>query len=252
MKILLNISYLGSGYCGYQVQRNAPTVQQRLNEATRALFGFDCDIVGCSRTDKGVHADMFCATVSKKGESDIECSIPAEAIPLALNRFLPDDICVKEAKFVDEGFHPRYDVKYKEYVYKIFNSPIPDPFLSGRVWHYPRPITDGDLKRMILAAAYFVGEHDFSSYMASGSSVKNTVRNVMEATVEREGDIITFRISANGFLYNMVRIMTGTLIGVAEGKIEPEDVPTITEARDRKRAGVTAPPDGLYLHKVVY
>lgn len=252
MKILLCISYLGSEYCGYQVQKNAVTVQQRLNEAALGLFGFDCDIVGCSRTDRGVHADMFCACVSKRGESGIECNIPKEALPYAFNRLLPGDICVKSASYVEESFHPRYDVKYKEYVYKILNTPLPDPFMNGRVWHYPRTIDDASLEKMKAAASHFVGEHDFSSYMASGSSVSTTVRNVISADVEREGNIITFRVSADGFLYNMVRIMVGTLVGVAEGKISPDDIEEITSAHDRSRAGITAPPQGLYLHKVVY
>lgn len=252
MKILLNISYLGSEYCGYQVQKNGVTIQQKLNEAAYSLFGFDCDVVGCSRTDRGVHADMFCACVSKKGESGIVCTVPESALPLALNRFLPEDICVREARFVEDSFHPRYDVKYKEYQYKILNSPLPDPFLYGRVWHYPKFIDDASLENMNKAAGLFVGTHDFSSYMASGSSVSTTVRTVTEAEVRREGDTVIFRICADGFLYNMVRIMTGTLVGVAEGKFSPDDIVSITESRDRSRAGVTAPPQGLYLHKVVY
>ena len=118
MKLLFHVSFLGTGYCGYQTQPNGVTVQQRLNEATQALFGFDCDIVGCSRTDSGVHANQFCATVAKKGENCLETTIPADRIPLAIAQFLPEDIAVTRAEWVEESFHARYDVRYKEYVYR--------------------------------------------------------------------------------------------------------------------------------------
>lgn len=252
MKILLTISFVGSAYSGYQVQKNAVTIQQKLNEAAEALFGFECDVVGCSRTDSGVHADIFCAALNKKGESGIGSSIPEDSLPFAINSYLPKDICVIKAEYVDESFHPRYDVKSKEYVYKILNTTLPDPFLSGRVWHYPRKLSDVDVENMNAAAQSFVGRHDFSAFMASGSSVKDTVREVFSAKVWKEGNIIFFSVSADGFLYNMVRIMTGTLIAVAEGKISASDVPDIILSRDRARAGMTAPSEGLYLHRVTY
>ncbi len=252
MKILLNLSYVGTAYCGYQVQKNGTSIQQKLNEAAKALFGFDCDIVGCSRTDKGVHANIFCATVSKKGENGISSTIPEASLPKAFNSYLPGDICVSSAKYVGDSFHPRYDVKYKEYVYKIYTANIPDPFLYGRVWNFCRDITDGALDRMNEATAKFVGKHDFSAFMASGSSVSDTVREVVSARVVRRGDVVEFYVAADGFLYNMVRIMTGTLVAVAEGKISPSEIGEIIASRDRSRAGMTAPPDGLYLNKVEY
>lgn len=252
MKILLNLSYVGTAYCGYQVQKNGVSIQQRLNEAAKALFGFDCDIVGCSRTDRGVHASTFCATVSKKGESGIFSTIPENALPRAFNSYLPGDISVKSAKYVDDAFHPRYDVKHKEYVYRIYTASIPDPFLYGRVWNYCREISDATLLRMNEAAKNFVGKYDFSAFMSSGSSVSDTVREVVSARVVRNGEIVEFYVAADGFLYNMVRIMTGTLIAVAEGKTEPEDIVGIIAAKDRSRAGMTAPPDGLYLNGVEY
>ena len=132
MKVLLHLSYLGTNYCGYQVQPNGVTVQQKLNEAAKQLFGYDCDIVGCSRTDSGVHANEFCATVTKKKENSLCTNIPTEKIPQALTHWLPEDISVFAAEEVGEDFHPRYDVKYKEYVYKIWNSPVRDPFTQGR------------------------------------------------------------------------------------------------------------------------
>lgn len=252
MKVLLHLSYLGTNYCGYQVQPNGVTVQQKLNEAAKQLFGYDCDIVGCSRTDSGVHANEFCATVTKKKENSLCTNIPTEKIPQALTHWLPEDISVFAAEEVGEDFHPRYDVKYKEYVYKIWNSPVRDPFTQGRAWHCPKKIDDEGLSRMKRAAAQYVGKKDFCSFMAADSKVEDTVREVFEAEVEREGNLITFRVRADGFLYNMVRIFVGTLIDVAYGKLEPEDIPKIIEQKDRRAAGSTAPPHGLYLNKVEY
>lgn len=252
MKVLLHLSYLGTNYCGYQVQPNGVTVQQKLNEAAKQLFGYDCDIVGCSRTDSGVHANEFCATVTKKKENSLCTNIPTEKIPQALTHWLPEDISVFAAEEVCEDFHPRYDVKYKEYVYKIWNSPVRDPFTQGRAWHCPKKIDNEGLSRMKRAAAQYVGRKDFCSFMASDSKVEDTVREVFEAEVECEGNLITFRVRADGFLYNMVRIFVGTLIDVAYGKLEPEDIPKIIEQKDRRAAGSTAPPHGLYLNKVEY
>jgi len=251
-KILLDISFLGTAYCGYQVQPNLPTVQQKLCEAAKALFGVECDIVGCSRTDSGVHARQFCATVSEKGKQGIDTGIPVDKIPSALNFFLPNDISVKSARLVDETFHPRYDVRYKEYLYCIHNAKERDPFMNDISWHYPRRLDDEALSRMNDAAQMFVGTHDFCSYMAANSSVKSTVRTIYEAQLCRDGDMIFFRIRGDGFLYNMVRIIMGTLIAVGEGKLAPEDIRDITESHDRSRAGITAPAKGLYLNKVVY
>lgn len=252
MKLLLKIAFLGTYYNGYQVQAGLPTVQQKLNEAARRIFGYDCDIVGCSRTDSGVHANGFFACVSKKGEKDIDSTVPIASVPVAFNSVLPEDISVLDAKEVDDSFHPRYDVKYKEYVYKIYNAPLKDPFLSDRAYHIPRRINDETLEKMNEAAQHFVGKHDFSSYMAQGSKIVDTNRCVKYASVEREGDVITFRVAADGFLYNMVRIMCGTLLLVAQGKIEPCDISRITDSHDRSQAGMTVPAHGLYLNKVEY
>lgn len=252
MKILLHISYIGTNYCGYQVQPNGISVQQKLNEAAKRLFGYDCDVVGCSRTDSGVHANEFCAAVTRKKENYLDSNIPVEKIPKAMSFWLPEDISVFAAETVDDEFHPRYDVKYKEYVYKILNRPVRDPFLCGRAWHCPKKISDEGFAKMQKAASALVGKRDYSSFMAGDSSVKDTVRNIMESEVCRNGDLITFRVRADGFLYNMVRIITGTLVDVAYGKTEAEDIPEIIAARNRRAAGATAPPEGLYLNKVVY
>ena len=253
MKILLSLSFVGTDYCGYQIQPNGATVQQKLNEATEALFGYPCDIVGCSRTDSGVHANMFCVTVTKKGTDSLDTGIPIESIPRALATHLPEDISVLSAEAVAEDFHPRYDVHHKEYIYRIWNRSERNPFLRDRAWHCPRPIDDASLRRMQMAANTWIGTHDFTSYMATGSKITDAVRTIYEAEVTRAEDgTILFRVSANGFLYHMVRILTGTLMDVAYGKLAPSDVEVITAARDRTAAGQTAPAHGLYLNRVVY
>lgn len=252
MKLLLRIKYLGTDFCGYQIQKDKRTVQGELNRAARELFGFDCDVTGCSRTDSGVHANDFCATVTKKGEGSLPTEIEISKIPRAMTAHLPCDVSVKSAEWVEDLFHPRYDVRYKEYIYRIYNGAVRDPFLEGRAFYLPRAIGHEAFDRMRSAAANFVGEHDFSAFMAQGSNVSTTVREVIYADVERVGEEIIFRVAADGFLYNMVRIMAGTLISVAEGRIEPEDISEIIGSRSRERAGMTAAACGLYLNKVVY
>ena len=252
MKILLTLSYLGTGFSGYQVQKSARTVQGELNAAARALFGYDCDITGCSRTDSGVHANMFCATVTKKDESYLETHISEDKIPAAMNAHLPADMSVTRAEWVSDEFHPRYDVKYKEYVYMIDNRQARNPFTEGRAWHIPYTIDEASIDKMNRAAQHYVGKHDFLAFMASGSTVESTVREVKYAEVVKNSDQIVFKIAADGFLYNMVRIMTGTLVAVAQGRIDPDEVPDIIDAKDRQRAGMTAPAQGLYLNRVVY
>ena len=252
MKILLHISFLGTNYSGYQIQKNAPTVQGALCEAAERVFGVKCDITGCSRTDSGVHANHFCATVSEHGKAGIETTIPISKIPTVFGSVLPSDISVFRAEEVDDNFHARYDVAYKEYVYKIYDKPQQNPFFADRSLHYPRGIDDLTVDKMNEAARRFVGKHDFVSYMASGSDIKDTIREVIDARVFRDGDFVVFKVSANGFLYNMVRIFMGTLILVAEGKIAADDIDRITASKDRSLAGATAPAHALYLNRVVY
>ena len=252
MKLFIELSYLGTDFCGYQVQPAGRTVQGELTKAAKALFGTDCDITGCSRTDAGVHANTFCATVTLKGTDSLETSLSPERIPQALNAYLPEDVSVKKAAFVSGDFHPRYDVKHKEYVYRIYNSQTRCPFENGRSWHIPYFFDKEAVEKMNTAANYFVGENDFSAFMASGSKVESTVRNVKYASVTREDDVIIFKVAADGFLYNMVRIMAGTLVSVARGKILPEEIPNIILSKNRNNAGPTAPAEGLYLNKVVY
>ncbi len=252
MKLFLRLSYLGTNFCGYQVQGDIPTVQKALNEAAAKLFGKPCDITGCSRTDSGVHANDFCVTVSFKGSDSLTTALDPSRIPLALNAHLPEDIAVNNAKFVECDFHPRYDVVYKEYIYLIHNSRIRDPFMNQRAMHFPQMISEEGLRKMNEAAAHLCGTHDFSSYMAAGSNVATAVRTMKYVDVSKNGDLITVRMAADGFLYNMVRIITGTLLDVGVGRLSPDDVVRITESKDRTLAGYTVPACGLYLNKVVY
>ena len=253
-KLLLTIAYDGTHYCGYQVQPNGVTVQEMLNKAAEALFGYPCDVVGCSRTDSGVHARAFCATIAKKGEDILETSIPAHRVPRAMNAHLPCDIAVLDAREVSADFHARYSVISKEYEYVIYNGRERNPFFEGRAWHIPTPIDGAALAEMQAAAAHFVGKQDFSAFRAQGADTapKDAVRHVMAASVTREGDIVSFRVRADGFLYNMVRIMVGTLAAVAAGRMTADDVLHALQARDRTLAGSTAPACGLYLDRVYY
>ena len=251
-KLLLEITFDGSAFCGYQVQTNGPSVQGTLNRAAADLFGFPCDITGCSRTDSGVHARMFFCTVTKQGTRELPTSVPVTRIPQALCVRLPDALSVRRAQWVPAEFHPRYDVSSKEYIYRFLSSPVRDPFEAGRSWHIPGALPPHAERIMDAAAQGFVGRHDFSACMAAGSNVHSTVRSVMSAGVGRSGDILTFRVRADGFLYNMVRIMAGTLYEAAVGRIQPETIPERLASGDRRLMGRTAPPCGLYLNRVFY
>lgn len=247
MNYFAKIKYLGTAFHGFQVQPGLRTVQGELNSALNQAFGHSCKVTGCSRTDAGVHANEFCLRI----DCD-EATIPADKLPIAVARFLPEDLCLFYAEECDKDFHPRYDVKEKEYLYRIINRPIYDPFEFGRAWFLSRPITDEGLEKMRLAATHFIGRHDFSTFMSEGSDVEDTVRCVTSLSVERDGDIIEIRISADGFLYNMVRIIVGTLTEVAFGRLSPDNIPEIIASKKRSRAGMTAPAEGLFLNKVSY
>lgn len=247
MKILFELSYLGTNYHGYQVQSGSSlkTVQGTFQDAVENLLGRRFCLSGCSRTDAGVHARQFFCTAD-----DIEAvTIPEDKIPLAIARFLPSDISVRSAKYVPDDFHVRYDVDYKEYEYVVLNSRLTDPFYASRAWHCPKKL---DVEKMNLAARHFVGRHDFEAFMAQGSQVKDTVRTIKYFDVRREGDLVILRVAADGFLYNMVRILCGTLVSVSNGQISENEIDDIILSRDRTRAGTTLPPDGLYLSRVVY
>ncbi len=252
MKLLLYLSYDGSAFCGYQAQSHGNTVQQTLNTATEALFGHPCDITGCSRTDSGVHARMFCATVTGQGGAPLTTTIPTDKLPSVLNIHLPDTISAYKAQWVPDDFHPRYSVSSKEYIYKIYTAPHRSPFENKRSWHIPQPLDEAAVSLMNAAAQGFVGKRDFSACMASGSEIADKVRNVISARVWREGDHVIFSVRADGFLYNMVRIMMGTLVDVAMGKIPHDSITHRLSTLDRRMMGRTAPAEGLYLHRVYY
>lgn len=240
---ILKIAYKGTNYCGWQVQPNKPTVQSTIQQACEKVFGVHVDLTGCSRTDSGVHARGFVALVS-----GVLPNIPSESLPLALNSALPDDIAVTEAQNAPADFHPRYNALGKEYVYYIRNSRIKDPFCNETAWHYPKHIDENIADAL---CAEFVGKKDFRAFMATGSKIIDTVREVKYFNARREGDMLIFTVAADGFLYNMVRIMVGTVAEKASGT----DMPTITEiinSQDRAFAGTTAPAKGLVLNKVFY
>ncbi|MBQ1846737.1 MAG: tRNA pseudouridine(38-40) synthase TruA [Clostridia bacterium] len=245
MNYLLELSYSGVKYSGFQIQKNAKTVAGELTRAAGLLFGCPCKINGCSRTDAGVHANQYFAAVNLSGDGN---NVPVERIPAAINCLLPYDIAVKSARIVDDGYNPRFEAVCKEYKYIIYNSPYKNPFYHKLKLPYGRPL---DAEALDREAKDFIGSHDFSAFMASGSDVVSTVRNVFSADVKREGDDVIFTVSADGFLYNMVRIMTGTLLYIAEGKIEPGSIPEIINGKNRSKAGITVSADGLYLNKVV-
>ena len=249
VKYILKIKYIGTAYCGFQCQKNGTAVQNVLTAAAEKVFKCPCKVTGCSRTDSGVHALGFCATVEPVSDT----AIPAEKLHRAFAAHLPDDIAVIGAAEVSESFHPRYSSKGKNYIYRIWNGPYEDPFEKKRSMRLTPVLSDEAVERMARAAEHFVGRQDFSSFMAKGSKITDTVRTVSEARVYRErGGVIVFSVSADGFLYNMVRIMVGTLVDVGLGRIRAEDIPDIIKSCDRKKAGGTAPAEGLYLNRVFY
>ncbi|HIY25998.1 MAG TPA: tRNA pseudouridine(38-40) synthase TruA [Candidatus Acutalibacter pullistercoris] len=242
--LLLKLAYDGTRYHGWQIQENAVTVQQVFQEALCKVTGRQEDLKACSRTDTGVHAREFC--VSLKTESPI----PEERLVAALNHYLPQDMAVRSCQRVGEDFHARYSCKGKEYCYEIWNHPVREPFLAGRALHYWYPIDEALLDQ---AARHYLGSHDFSSFCTLDKRERGDLtRRVFTSRVERRGDLVVFTVGADGFLYNMVRIMVGTLLRVQQGKFSPEDIPGILEAKDRKAAGPTAPACGLYLNRVFY
>lgn len=242
--LLFKIAFDGSAFHGWQQQENAVSVQGELKKAWERLTGENPTIIGCSRTDAGVHANEYYFNVRTTSK------IPTESFPVALaSSKLPKEISVYDCKEVDYEFNARFDCEKKEYEYVIENTEIPSPFMFKRSLHCKY---DMDVDLMNKAAAGFVGTYDFSAFCAADAQVKSKVRTVYEAKVFRDGDSVRFRVCGNGFLYNMVRIMVGTLLYVNCGKIKVEEIPRIIQSCDRTRAGITAAPDGLYLNKVYY
>ncbi|MBQ9899183.1 MAG: tRNA pseudouridine(38-40) synthase TruA [Ruminococcus sp.] len=236
-------AYRGTKYHGFQRQDNAVTVQATLEKHLSKVLNEPVTITGCSRTDTGVHANNFCFNV--RTSSAITC----RGFVRGVNGELPDDISILSCEDAPEDFHARFDCVGKEYVYKIHCSESKNPFAPDLMFHYRRPF---DIERVRQAAAHFVGTHDFASFCADCTTVKSTVRTICSFRVENSGDSVFMLVKGNGFLYNMIRIIAGTLLDVNEGKLSPDDIPDILAARDRLRAGRTAMAHGLYLNRVFY
>jgi len=241
--IALILTYVGTAYHGWQVQPKDITVEETLEKACAKVVGHRVHMTGCGRTDAGVHAKRYVANFRT------ESTIPVDRLPYALNTHLPGDIVVTEAREMPEGFNAIGSCVKKEYTYLIYNSRIRDPFYVNRAWFYPKHL---DENVMQAAADQFVGTHDFAAVRSVGTDVRSTVRTVYYYEVERTGDILSLRVCANGFLYNMARAMAGTLVWAAEGKIRPEELGAILRAGDRTAAGPTVPAGGLYMTRLWY
>ena len=243
MRIKLVVAYDGTDYCGWQIQKNGITVEEVLNKALSKFFGEEIAVIGASRTDSGVHAKGNVAVF------DADVTMPPDKISYAINNILPDDIRIQSSEQVEGDFHPRYCDTRKTYEYRIFNARFPDPLVRrySHFVYYPL-----DEVKMQEGADFLVGTHDFKSFATPKPDVENTVRTIEECTVKREGNMVTIRIVGDGFLYNMVRIIAGSLIKVGNGMIPPTEIKNILEAKDRTRAGHKAPACGLTLCKVDY
>lgn len=242
-RIKLTVAYDGTNYCGWQIQPNGITVEEVLNRELSALTKTKVTVIGASRTDSGVHARGNVAVF------DTDSPIPPDRIAYALNRRIPEDIVVIRSEEVPADWHPRYQNSVKTYEYHILNSKMPDPTKRHTTYFVSYHL---DIQKMREAAAYIVGEHDFASFCNIHTDVEDTVRTIYELAIEKNGEEWTIRIRGNGFLYNMVRIIVGTLLRVGRGFYTPEQVKEILEAKDRKSAGVTAPPQGLMLMQIEY
>lgn len=242
-RIMLIVAYEGTAYHGWQLQPNGITVEQVLNEALSGLLGEKITVTGASRTDAGVHA------LGNAAVFDTNSRIPAEKICYALNQRLPDDIVVQESFAVAPDFHPRRCESVKTYEYRILNRRFPLPALRRDTYFYYHPL---DISRMSQAASCLIGEHDFKSFCSVHTQAEDTVREIFSCTVEKNGEIIVIRVAGSGFLYNMVRIIAGTLIEVGLGARSPKEMPAILAARNRAAAGATAPACGLTMMGIAF
>lgn len=242
-RVRLVVAYDGTNYCGWQIQPNGVTIESVLNQHLSALLKEEITVTGASRTDSGVHS------LGNVAIFDTNTRIPAEKISFALNQKLPEDIVVQDSKEVPLDWHPRYQKGKKTYEYRILNHTFRNPTRRLDTYFYHHKL---DAQAMQRAADYLVGEHDFKSFCAIGAQVKTTVRTIYDCKVLKEGNIITIRVTGNGFLYNMVRIIAGTLIKVGAGDITSESILDILAACDRSKAGPTAPAHGLTMIGIEY
>ncbi|MFO7948153.1 MAG: tRNA pseudouridine(38-40) synthase TruA [Armatimonadota bacterium] len=241
--IRLTVQYDGTDYAGFQRQDNAFTVQEELENRLATLLEDDVQIQSASRTDAGVHALGQICTLKT------ETPIPLEGLLTAMNHILPQAVSIAGCDEVTPDFHPQYDAAGKLYSYRILNRHLPSPFINRYAWHIETPL---NVQLMQAAARTLIGEHDFASFMASGGSVKSTVRRIDRLDLVREGELVETRIRADGFLYMMVRIIVGTLVEIGRGDRDVSEMADILRACDRTKAGVTAPPQGLCLVRVDY
>mgnify|MGYP005785484977 CR=1 FL=1 len=241
--IALKLMYNGTAYHGWQVQKNLPTVAETLEKGLGIICCEPVKVVGCGRTDAGVHAEHYIANFHTHS------TIPCDRLPLAVNTRLPEDIVVREAFDVSEDFNAIGSCLKKEYTYRIYNSRIRNAFYVNRAWFYPKRLDETIMQR---AASHFVGTHDFAAVRSVGTETRTTVRTVHYFDISRSGDLIECKVCADGFLYNMVRAMVGTCVYAADGKFSPDDVPAILEGKNRTAAGPTVPAGGLYMTKLWY
>lgn len=244
MRIKLTVAYDGTDYCGWQVQPNGVTIQEKLNQAVSDLFGIEIQTIGASRTDSGVHA------LGNVAAFDTDTRMPAEKIAFALNERLPRDIVIQKSEEVPADFHPRFAKTNKVYEYRILNRTFPDPLLARYSYFFHRKL---DEELMNSEARALVGEHDFTSFASIKSQTNTFVRTIHEINVSRdERDVITIHVEGGGFLYNQVRIIAGSLILVGSGQRKPGFIKKALEKKDREAAGPTAPPEGLTLIRIDY
>lgn len=250
MKYAALVRYVGTHFFGFQAQKDQRTVQGELTRATEELFGCPCLITGCSRTDSGVHAEQFCLTVEPTAKD--APIIPPRSLPAAILRYLPTDLSLYRASYAPEGFHPRYDAVEKEYHYRFRFGGVPDPFRHLRVWQIPKALSPDSMGRMQEAAVGLVGKHDFSAFMCSECKIRDHVRTIHRLSLREVGDEVVLSVAGDGFLYNMVRIIAGTLYEIGRGTRKGSCIREALLSLDRTAVGMTAPPDGLYLHRVRY
>ena len=241
--ILLRLAYDGSAYHGWQLQKNVPTVCDAVKSTLENICGHDVTLYGCGRTDAGVHATIYAANFL------CASNIPIERLPYAVNTMLPPDIVVDYAEEVGEDFNVISNCIGKRYTYRILNTPFRDPFLCNRALWYKHNL-DVDLMRK--AAESIKGERDFKALCGAAGTTKTTVRDVREITIEQHGNLLDISVTANGFLYNMMRNIVGTLLYVNEGKIALNELPKLLDSRDRTLTGPTVPGCGLYMTGVWY
>ncbi len=241
LKVMM--AFCGTAYHGYQIQDNAYTIQEEVEKRASVICNEKITIAGCSRTDSGVHANNYCFSMMTNS------NIPCKNFVRAMNTKLPPDISILSCEEVPMDFHARFSCVAKEYVYKIYNSESKNPFEEHLSYHYRRPL---DIELIRKAASHFVGTHDFGSFCSNYKEIDNSTRTIYSILIEKRGNNVEILVKGDGFLYNMIRILVGTLLAVNEGHIKISDLDRIMEAKDRTLAGKTAQAHGLYLNKIYY